>query len=173
MRQSIICALPWRRQTEPRRHRVGKGGAASSSLRASLGVSSLTAHQIRSIVATIAVLGFVFRLVLAAVPMPPPSAQAGIARVPVCTVNGVKWVDVDPGAPKPASQAGSKCPMCLAAQGFALAVAVVAMPQPLLGTRSTPTAFHREAPVLRIAARPPPSRAPPSPSRSEAHVRTL
>lgn len=104
---------------------------------------------------------FAIRLMLAAMPMPSPAAVAGATLIPICTAEGLKWLRFDPGAPIKPAKASIDCPLCVAAQGFLLLVPIAVLPLPRQAIVVAEYAFHREAPRLRIAARPPPSRAPP------------
>lgn len=125
----------------------------------------------RSFLATFTVLALVLRLVLAATPMSMPEASGGGTLLPICTAEGLKWVSVDPDAPAPASKPAPSCPFCFAALGFVAALAPsvdTPVAAPVL-SGETPS-FHRDAPVLRVAARPPPGRGPPDLSNSETPV---
>lgn len=113
---------------------------------------------------------FVIRLMLAAMPMPSPGAISGATLIPICTAEGLKWLRFDPGAPIKPAKASIDCPLCVAAQGFLLLVPLAVLPLPRQAIVVAKYAFHREAPRLRIAARPPPSRAPPVLSAREIEL---
>lgn len=113
---------------------------------------------------------FVIRLMLAAMPMPSPAAISGATLIPICTAEGLKWLRFDPGAPIKPAKASIDCPLCVAAQGFLLLVPLAVLPLPRQAIVVAEYAFHREAPRLRLAARPPPSRAPPFLSAREIEL---
>ncbi len=114
---------------------------------------------------------FVFRLMLAAIPMPPPATAADSLLVPICTGDGLKWLKIDPDAPAQPAKASIDCPLCVAAHGLAMApLQAIVLPLPAERPHPPVLAFHRQAPVLRIAARPPPSRAPPLLSARETET---
>lgn len=116
----------------------------------------------RATISTLVLGVFVIRLMLAAMPMPSPAAAPGVTLIPICTAEGLKWLRFDPGQPvKPSTKAVVDCPLCVAAQGLVLLVPMAVLPLPGQAIVVAEYAFHREAPRLRIAARPPPSRAPP------------
>lgn len=48
--------------------------------------------------------------------MPQPASAIDPDLVPICSVDGVKWIHLDPQAPAAPAKAGSDCPLCLAAQ---------------------------------------------------------
>ncbi len=116
---------------------------------------------------------FVIRLMLAAVPMPSPTAAPGTTLIPICTAEGLKWLQFSPETPVKPVKVSIGCPLCLAAQGLSLLVPMAVLPLPRQAIVAAEYAFHREAPRLRIAARPPPSRAPPFLSANEAETRSL
>lgn len=115
----------------------------------------------RAIVGVLAIFSLVLRVVLAAIPMPASITVGAAALVPVCTAYGVKWVNPDPEAPVKPANTSVDCPLCIAAHGLTLLVPLSDLPQPITVMAAATVAFFREAPTLRIAARPPPSRGPP------------
>lgn len=133
------------------------------------GAANLPAR--RAAISAITLGMFVFRLMLAAIPMAPPPAAADAVLVPICTADGLKWLKIDPDAPAQPSQASIDCPLCLAAHGLAMVpLSILVLPLPAERPHPPALAFHREAPILRIAARPPPSRGPPLLSMSETRA---
>ncbi|QNT68383.1 DUF2946 family protein [Defluviicoccus vanus] len=131
-------------------------------------------RKVQGAISGLAVGVLILRLLLAAIPMPSPAAASELTLIPICTAAGLKWIHFDSKGPiKPAQTAAIDCPLCVAAHGFSLLVTVVALPLPSQAIGTVAPAFHRDAPVLRIAARPPPCRAPPLLSDSETEPRSL
>ncbi|MFO1152943.1 MAG: hypothetical protein U1E42_04620 [Rhodospirillales bacterium] len=120
----------------------------------------------RATISALVTLAFVFRLMLAAMPMPSSSTTAAnFSLIPICTVEGVKWRAVrseTPASPAKAPTDRPLCALCAAALGLTalLPVAGLVIPAEMTGAA---TVFPRSAPVLPIATRPPPSRGPPLP----------
>jgi Protein of unknown function (DUF2946). len=121
----------------------------------------------RAAISALVLSAFVIRLMLAAVPMSSPAAAPGATLIPICTAEGLKWLPFNPGGPVKPAKTGLDCPLCMAAQGLLLLVPLAVLPLPRQTVVVAEHAFHREAPRLRLAARPPPSRAPPLLSASE------
>lgn len=94
--------------------------------------------------------------------------RAGTSWVPICTAEGLKWKALDADG-KPASDKlppDRPCPFCLAGTPgvpFLLPTAPRLL-FPVLAVVSLLRVWPDFAPTLCLAARPPPSRAPPAPS---------
>ena len=101
------------------------------------------------------------------------AATAAGMLVPICTATGLQWRKLDlPQAPaEPAKKWGPDCPLCRISPGFVVLPAVAQLSLPVEVSCAAGFAFHREAPSLRLAARPPPSRGPPLLSSREALIR--
>lgn len=125
----------------------------------------------RAFVGALTLAALLLRLVLTAMPMP-VATSAGML-VPICTAMGLQWRKLDlPKAPaEPAKKWGLDCPLCRITHGFVVLPAVPELCLPVEFSLTAGFAFHREAPSLRLAARPPPSRAPPLLSSREILIR--
>lgn len=134
---------------------------------------SVRRREIRGAISGLTLGVLILRLLLAAMPMPSPTAASELTLIPICTGAGLKWIHFNSETPVKPAKAGIDCPLCVAAHGFALLMTVVALPLPLQAFDTTIGVFHRDAPLLRIAARPPPSRAPPLLSTSETETPNL
>lgn len=66
---------------------------------------------------------------------------------------------------------GLDCSLCRITHGFVVLPAVPELCLPVEFSFAAGFAFHREAPSLRLAARPPPSRGPPLLSSRETLIR--
>lgn len=123
----------------------------------------------RATISALVVLAFVSRLMLAAIPMPSAMSAPVLPSatlVPICTAEGLKWLLRDAQHPSTPAKGGIDCPLCalcMAAHGLQAVLPAAAAPIPVAITHAGSAVFHRSAPVLRIAARPPPSRGPPLP----------
>lgn len=115
----------------------------------------------RAAISALVLSALIIRLMLAATPMPSPGASSGTTLIPICTAEGLKWLPFSPGIPVKPAKASLDCPLCMAAQGLVLLVPLAILPLPRQAIFFPAYAFHREAPRLRLAARPPPSRGPP------------
>ncbi len=118
----------------------------------------------RRVIGAITALCFVFKILAILLVQPFAMANEG-TWVPICTAQGLKWIEFDSDG-KPASGTplpDRPCPFCLAGTAslpFLLPAAPrLAVPRFRVVTPAQPWA-HR-APDLCLAARPPPSRAPP------------
>lgn len=127
----------------------------------------------RAVVATLSLLLFFLRITLAAPSLPQPAVDGYVNLIPICTGDGIKWIALDRNAPEPIKQASVHCPLCLAAHDVALLPTLDRAPRLIATTHGILPAFYRDAPVLRIAARPPPGRGPPTLSISEPLIRSL
>ena len=86
---------------------------------------------------------------------------------------GLQWRKFDlPKAPaEPAKKWGLDCPLCRIAHGFVVLPGVAELSLPVEFSFAAGFAFHREAPSIRLAARPPPSRGPALLSSRETFIR--
>ncbi|MBL8666761.1 MAG: DUF2946 family protein [Rhodospirillales bacterium] len=125
----------------------------------------------RAVVSALTLVAFILRLMLMAMPM--PEATAAGMLVPICTATGLQSRTLDlPKAPaEPAKKGGIDCPLCRIPQGLPVLPALVELPVPVAVAGTAAFSFHRAAPTLRLAARPPPSRGPPLLSSRETLTR--
>jgi hypothetical protein len=128
----------------------------------------------RTYVAALCVALLVLQVLAAALPPPgfsraTATAAAGVGLVPVCTVEGLRLVAY-PGASDETDGSGDgravpRCPLCLVAAAMVLALpcadAALTLPAPALQPVALAALWTTQAPVLRLASRPPPGRAPP------------
>jgi hypothetical protein len=120
----------------------------------------------RRTVATLVVVVFLVRLFGAALLISLASPAAGTSWIPICTADGLKWIELDQSG-KPVSDEpppDRPCPFCTAgANGSSfLLPAAPWLLVPAIAIAVVKPAWSDRAPGLRLAARPPPSRAPPA-----------